>query len=373
METGGNKRVELKLVAEGTYGCIYRPGLTCEGNPENAKYITKIQKNKRAIQNEFNISGKIRTIPGYTRFFAPILKQCGVKITKDTVAGLKQCEVFKDDKAEEIAEYVSTKIRYVGNQDLMKYMLGTLKTKRFLHEAWKTHTYLLKATQKMVSSKIVHYDIKYNNIIYDANLSVPIFIDFGLAFTMDRLLDTSADLEKIFFVFEYYSWWPIDIVACSYIVQEIGITEAKTAKVSTNQIEEIYEVFLKGIKDPHDESVREVKNDVFKIQILNTEENTRKFKEACFEYFSKFVGNSWWDLYEDLIQHANTWDSYSLAATYLAILDEAASSNPDEFQMEIEKYDGQYSRHMHLLENVVYSSPDKRPSLREQLKRIPRA
>lgn len=372
METGGNKQVEIKLVAEGTYGCIYHPGVTCDGTPENAKYITKIQKNKRAIQNEFNISGKIRTIPGYTRFFAPILKQCGVKITKDTVAGLKQCEVFKEDKADEITEYVSTKIRYVGNKDLMKYLLSMLKTKRFLSEVWRTHTYLLKATQKMVASKIVHYDVKYNNIIYDNTLRVPIFIDFGLAFTTDKLLDPSADLDKIFFVFEYYSWWPIDIVICSYIVQEIGIKESKTANVSTNELEEIYEVFLRGTKDPHDESVREVKNDVFKIRILNTEENARKFKEALSEYLSKFVGNPWWALYEDLVQYAKTWDSYSLAATYLVILDEAASSNPDEFQMEIEKNDGQYSRHMNLLENIVYSSPDKRPTLRDQLKQIPR-
>jgi serine/threonine protein kinase len=370
---GGTKQHEIKLIAEGTYGCIYRPGTTCDGKPENAKYLTKIQKNKRAIENESKISGKIRNIPGYTRFFAPILKQCAVKITKDTVAGLKQCEVFKDDTVNEIAEYVSTKIRYVGNQDLMKYLLSELGTKSFLPDVWKTHAYLLKAVQKMISHKIVHYDIKYNNIIFDPALLVPILIDFGLAFTVEQL-DSSADLEKIFFVFEYYSWWPIDVVVCSYIMQEIGITEAKTAKITSEQLEEIFDVFLNGTSDPHDdESIREVKNDVFKIRIVNSEERMRKFKETYDEYFSKFVGITWWYLYEDMIQYADTWDSYSLAATYLAILDEAASANPSEFQREIEKHSQKYISHMNLLDNIVYSSPDKRPSLKEQVKRMPRA
>ena len=368
------EKSEIKLVNEGSYGCIYRPGPTCSGKKESARYITKIQKNKRSVENEVNISKRIRTITGYTRFFAPILKQCDVKITKDTVNALKQCDVFKDDKVKEISEYVSMKIRYVGNNDLMKYLLRSLDTLHFLENVWKTHLYLLKATQKMVSNKIVHYDIKYNNIMYDEILRAPILIDFGLSFATDDLLDRSSDLEKIFFVFEYYSWWPIDILVCSYIVQEIGVDEADKQEVSLDKLDEIYDVFMKGTRDRRDddESVREVKNDVFKINILNSEVNSNRFRESYSEYFSKFVGRTWWTLYEDMVQHTNTWDSYSLAATYLVVLDECASANPEAFQSQIEKHSDSYGRYVHLLEDVLYSSPEKRPSLRTAMKQMPK-
>lgn len=354
---GGKKPIEIKLVAEGTYGCIYRPGITCDGKQETQQYITKIQKHKRAIQNESDISNKIRTIPGYTRFFAPILKQCGVKLTKDTQRGLKQCEVFKDDNAADVAEYVSTKIRYVGDQDLMKYLLSL--DHGFLEKTMKTHLYLLKGVQKMVARKVVHYDIKYNNVIYDQKLDVPIFIDFGLAFTTDKLLDPKADLEKIFFVFEYYSWWPIDVLMCSFAMREIGKMESMTEKVKLEQLDEIYDVFLHGTRDPHDESVRQLKNDIFKIRISNTEEDIATFRTAYYDYFSKFVGQTWWELYEDMIRYTSTWDSYSLAATYLVILDEAGAHNGEK-----------YNSYMNFLKSVVYTSPDKRTGLNATVKQL---
>ena len=47
---------KLKLLNSGAFGCIYRPSLTCKGNVDSVKYITKIQKSKRAIDNEIFIS-----------------------------------------------------------------------------------------------------------------------------------------------------------------------------------------------------------------------------------------------------------------------------------------------------------------------------
>ena len=42
-----NKMIELKLINQGSYGCVFKPGFTCSGKVENnEKYITKIQKRK---------------------------------------------------------------------------------------------------------------------------------------------------------------------------------------------------------------------------------------------------------------------------------------------------------------------------------------
>ena len=41
-----------KIINQGSYGCIFRPGFSCQGKPLNQdKYITKIQKKRRKFNN----------------------------------------------------------------------------------------------------------------------------------------------------------------------------------------------------------------------------------------------------------------------------------------------------------------------------------
>ncbi|NBU90765.1 MAG: hypothetical protein EBS12_04880 [Flavobacteriia bacterium] len=46
----------------------------------------------------------------------------------------------------------------------------------------------------MIHHKIVHYDIKENNIIYDDVQHLPIIIDFGLSFRIDLLKTVTYDI-----------------------------------------------------------------------------------------------------------------------------------------------------------------------------------
>jgi serine/threonine protein kinase len=359
----------IKLINEGSYGCIYRPGIGCNGKPQSNKYVTKIQNNKRAIQNESAISAKIRTIPGYTRFFAPILKECEVKMTKDTKEGLKQCQVFNKPNVTSDTRYVSTKIRYVGNMNLMKYLLSVMnKTpNKFLLKLKTNHLYLLNAVQKMLSKSIIHYDIKYNNVMFDPNLLVPIIIDFGLAFTNSKLNDPETNLETIFFVFDYYSWWPIDIVVCSFIIQEIGKMKAKTEYITQSQIDYILEVFIKGKKM---DKINIVKNDVFKLRIINSDECIQKYANTYHSYFDRFVGQTWWSLYENLIQFSDTWDNYSFASTFLVIMDDAYNEHTNELETQVALNKEKYVNYTRILESIVYCSPDKRSKVKDCIKMI---
>jgi serine/threonine protein kinase len=338
---------EIKLINSGTYGCVYHPGMSCEGKGESLKYITKIQKNKRAIENELHISNKIRKISGYTRFFAPVLKHCPVKIQKDTFDKLRKCDVFKDDGPEEAKSYVSTKIRYVGDLNLRKIAITKSALIPFLI---KTHIYVLKGLEKLFGAGVVHYDIKNNNIMYDRRLDVPIIIDFGLSFSIDEL-NTAENFKKYFFVFEYYSWWPIDIVMCSFIAQEIGFGEMNYTLVSEEQLELVFKVFFYG-KDNID---GDVLNDMFSSEMVNGPEKQRKFHESNKIYFERFIGKPWRELYDDLMTHANTWDNYSVASTILDILNELQKNTPGTAYVDV-------------LEQIVYSTPDARPSLRHTIK-----
>ncbi len=146
-------RREVHLIAEGSYGCVFYPGLNCRGHVDTPNYVTKLQVNKQSTQNEWTVSQKVKNIPGYAKYFAPILKQCRVRVSKDKAAEVSQCGVLRkaaakardpeaatppslsDSAATESSFWsnpdnvlpansvvVSNKMRYVGERSLGKFL-----------------------------------------------------------------------------------------------------------------------------------------------------------------------------------------------------------------------------------------------------------
>ena len=56
----------VKLLNQGTYGCIFRPGIECSSKQLTSNnYITKIQKHREISKNEVLIGEKIQKIAGH--------------------------------------------------------------------------------------------------------------------------------------------------------------------------------------------------------------------------------------------------------------------------------------------------------------------
>jgi len=370
-QDGGKSKKEnkFKLINNGAFGCIFRPNLTCDGKVGTAKYITKIQKNKRTIINELQVSDKVKNIKGYALFFAPVLKYCQVRIKKDLVKDLNKCEVFENDTEKQIesSTYVSMKTRYVGDNDLRKYIFSNKHPKSFLNELLQTHRYLLKGIQILFANKIVHYDLKYNNIIFDSDLKAPIIIDFGQSWRIDSL-KTENEISTAFFVFDQYDYWCIDILICNYIIQKVGFKEAKTDFVTEEEIDQIYDVFIYGrdpIYDSNEEGAKKkTLNDAYRYSILKTPSKMLNFKNKLDEYLQPFINKrTWWDLYTELLGYSNTWDCYSLSIIYLNMLDDAYLSNVILYNSMHTSYETKMNKYIELMESIVYATPNNRPSI----------
>lgn len=365
---------EIQLINQGTYGCVFHPGVKCDGKIETAKYVTKIQRNERTITNEWEISQKIRGISGYTKYFVPILKKCDVKIKKDNADNLRECKVFKDQSDEEIAKssYVSMKIRYVGDVTL-RGRVFSVPIDDFVPELLKTHAHILNGLQKLVNNGIVHNDLRSNNIMYDMTTKTqrPLIIDFGLAFSKDKLLP--RNLDQIFYVFESYSYWCIEVVACSYIFKVIGYQKAKTQTVTKQELAVIYDVFMHGTEKRLDEAGNtKIENEAYELHVLTRPEKIKQFHAIYDTYFGKFVGKTWLSMYKELIKFAHTWDNYSMAVIYLLLLDDAYEGNIENYNQIIGQHSAETKQYIELLEDIVYSSPDKRPTLNDAINRIPK-
>ena len=148
------------------------------------------------------------------------------KIEKDSI---KECSLIED--TDDIL--YSTKIRYVGKQSLEPYLFSFIDNSSFfIKQLFETHIYLTNSIEKLIHSKIVHYDIKENNILYDNNQYLPIIIDFGLSFRID-LLDTDVRYENAFYVFvSTCTWWCLEIAIISFIVCKEYNPESASASSS---------------------------------------------------------------------------------------------------------------------------------------------
>jgi serine/threonine protein kinase len=328
--------------------------------------VTKIQKNKRAIGNELYISELVRkNIKGYVRFFAPVINHCDVHIKKDLVTDLAKCPVFKDDNKEQIAQktsYVSMKTRYVGKKDLRDELEKDIIPAKFPQKIRKIYSYLLHSVNILYEHTIVHFDLKSNNIIMDSERNVPIIIDFGQSWSISQL-NNPKNASEIFFIFSQYDYWCIDILICSYIMQEMTHDFAKTNYVTEQGLNMICNVFIYRDNQPADK----IKNDIFLYSVLQTPQKQQEFRHNFMKSMANTINKrTWWELYEELTTYANTWDGYSLAVIHMNTIDNIYLKNKGLYDIIQPKLSG----YIKAMEDVLYSIPSERPTPKITLGKI---
>ena len=156
----------IDLINQGSYGCIFRPGINCKGKPiKNKKYITKVQKSATTSRKEAKIGKIIKTIANYDDYFAPILKTCEISMARMTDDKVKRCDFIEDDGK----TYETNKLRYVGKNTLAKHILNVTEEspKRLFRVLLDTHKNILVGFNKLSSVGIVHFDVKENNIMIE--------------------------------------------------------------------------------------------------------------------------------------------------------------------------------------------------------------
>ena len=119
------KTTEIKLLNQGTYGCIFTPEINCDdGTVGSVKYISKIQKHNKGLEYELVVSSKVKEIHNYYFYYAVLIKECNAILSSISEKEIKKCNVLKAIPVNSTKEnkYTSTKIRYVGKNSLEKYL-----------------------------------------------------------------------------------------------------------------------------------------------------------------------------------------------------------------------------------------------------------
>lgn len=369
-----NKKPQPVLLAQGTYGCVYYPGFTCTGKIQKKKYVTKIQKNNETLQNELEIGDKIKKIKLYENYFAPILKQCPVSISKlqsQYPEAINQCKVISEELNPQPQSSQQQQQQQNGgkntvkmppstpppptseggfNINKIKYILGkdldqTFEEQKLLPDSeyyipsflLDTYDYLSKALKKIQKENILHYDLKANNIIYDKESNIPIIIDFGLSIQLDKINPQTPDPEiisKLFFDTYKYDYWCLDEIF-------VGVYAAEYYEYFTQSPESKETYYQKKVSEQISEKYKETINNyinyayVFKPEFLNKlsqvfphnqtiqtkiQTFTKTFHDKWHKYVTDYGSYSLLNFFQYTWEARYTWDYYSLAVIYLEFI-----------------------------------------------------
>ena len=324
---------KTEIIGQGSYGCVYKPSIQCDGTVASNKHISKIQLIEQATKNEKDIGEKIKKMEKYSKHFAPIVESCELNISKIKESELDKCMLYDENSD---SSFESNKIKYVGKHTLSESLYSLLNKypKLFIRLLIKTNVDLLKSVYLLNSNNLIHMDIKEDNIMLKDKDSGPIMIDFGISFDVSSYED-----KNTFFTYGYdYPPWCFEITMISYMINKKG-EKWKEEIVSEEEVNKVIEDYL-GY------------NKVF-IGKKDT------MKPLLMEFVSPYINKNYESLYDECLKTVQTWDSYGLCVMYYRMLlsydliDDRALYN-----------------YVSILKSVIYSNPVKRASTKEILKRI---
>jgi len=292
-----------KLLAEGGYGCIFIPGLNCNGSiMNNKKYISKIQRFDESARNEIQIGKMIQNIGGFEDHFSPILKFCNIDIASIKDKEINKCTILKKQSSK---KFIVMKLRYVDGNDFIDYLISQKNSVQLVSNIILSYNHLLTTISMLIENHILHYDIKGTNILFDIEKEAPILIDFGLSVEIEKINFNDDEniliknLKNIFYVSapEYYLW-SLEIHYLSYILHKNKEpTETELIELATKYVNE-----------------NKALNKNFSPWFL------KKYKEKCIRQLKKYNNMKYMNRIKYLFSYWKTFDNYALSIMYLKFL-----------------------------------------------------
>ena len=408
-----------KIIASGSYGCVFRPGINCEGkSTEDTRFVSKLQSSKVVSQNEINIGKLLQKLANYEEYFSPIIENCPIGLGEIETKEVENCEPIKKSTETNI---VINKIKYEGGNTLAKYLIIMLKENpvKFSELFLETHITLLESLKKLRELEVIHNDIKENNIICRDGDGRPIIIDFGISMEKkcmrlpEGLLESftkGEGGEEPILLYEYfynyddsYNIWCIDIIILNYMLNKLNegwlssqIKQSDINELLINVKEEdrdiVNKMFSTYLEKSWSELIKSLKengehgwlekiyvkygykwrtlqvteteiNDIIDSYIRNNSifktvislEEANIYKTVLKAYFKRFTEGGTW---ADVFNDVTTfWYSWDIFALSLTYLQilKLLNINENEKMIEYEK----------VLKNYILSSPNERTAIEE--------
>ena len=283
------------LIGQGTFGCVFKPHLLCNSGDKqymDNKHVSKLivlhDDEKYRLKNEIDI-GKTVNGSAFKDNFSAIIKVCDIDYNKIKDNEISNCNSYNKYPNNKLA--LAT-LRYVDGINFTDTIKKSNNRDAFI-KFFAIYEELLGSLKILSNEKIIHYDIKWDNVLYDKVNKKSVIIDFGLSFKIDYIDFNSIEgLKKYFYGYwEKHNLWSFEIQYINFLLHK---------KDSTF-------VFIEDF----------VTNSLF-FKVLNFD--YKKLFIYCYKIvkkFEKLSDNILVRIKEITQKYHKTWDNYSLSTMYL--------------------------------------------------------
>lgn len=330
------KSLDSEFLGEGSYGCVYYPGITCKGKKNKKNMITKIQESNFYSDNEKNNGNYIKTnIKNYNKYFSPVIKYCIVKfnILEKSNLNISKCYTLFDEYNQNSYDDASKK-SIINNQYILmyssyikSYTLKDFYSKYSIDFVFSALTHINKilyALSLLNQIGIVHNDLHIHNVLINLKNLNPVIIDFGLSFNINNCYK----LNKDYIDFQYIKKFVHDYREDNY---HINIEKRFISFIIFNKVSS----FPSEIFDNNDNNNISKAAITFFINdainsILNNEEIRKYFnnnemieyKKALEQFYYQFLDKSVYPKYNTIVKYLLNYvhmynDLYSLIIDFL--------------------------------------------------------
>ena len=240
-----------ELVNQGAYGCLYYPGIKCNGSPmDDRRYATKLVVRDTVAENEVAVGNIVKGIVNYAVNFVPVINTCSVnleRVRRNAPHALDKCDIVPQDvdkakanKSKKVPKFMLMKMPYIDGLYFYDYVnaMGNNK-KKIISCIFDTYAYLIESIERLGEHAVVHYDLKIENILMNLKTDTPIILDFGLSIPIDQGTHDAAFWATYFYKYspEYYVW-PLEAHVINFLQNE------RTLSLSHEDVASICERFV---------------------------------------------------------------------------------------------------------------------------------
>jgi serine/threonine protein kinase len=196
-----------KLIAQGSYGCVFRPALKCSDESKRpdgvvSKLIKTSEAKKEIAENKI-----INKIDDTNIYHLPPPKLCKAESYHFSESGISGCNVIRgrSQKHFSVLQYKDGGMElrdFLEKAKVNKFFSSEKNIKNFIFSMYN----LFVGLDDMYKNNFIHCDIKTQNIVYDPDKIKFNFIDFGLAGKLDKILTQKSYESRWMFGYFCYPY-----------------------------------------------------------------------------------------------------------------------------------------------------------------------
>lgn len=201
-----------EIVGEGTYGCVIKPSLKCKGNKSSKIYqnkVSKVMRDKHAT-DELKEMEYISKIKGIEKYAVNLPIKCKPDLTDSNFDKyVSKCNTYNVKNTYFVnPKKLSLLLLDDGGlnmeQSLRLIINGTDNDKKIFYNSFIN---LFEGLEFFRKNKIVHFDIKLINLVYNFEKGEAKYIDFGLM-KKDETIKKEYTNNSAWYAINHFNWPP---------------------------------------------------------------------------------------------------------------------------------------------------------------------